>query len=55
MHIDYNTTSKEEISCQVYQPQAASFVCIEPLSARVPREPVLTESILEIKLQITPG
>ncbi len=55
LHIDYNTTSKEEISCQIYQPKGASFVCIEPLSARVPREPILTESTLEVKLQITPS
>ncbi|MCB1107118.1 MAG: hypothetical protein KDK76_03375 [Chlamydiia bacterium] len=52
LHIDYNTTSNTEISCQVFHPQGASYVCVEPLSAKIPPNPVLTRSALEAKLQI---
>lgn len=52
LHVDFNTASDTEISCQVYQPKDASYVCIEPLTAKFPPEPRLTRSILETKLQI---
>ncbi|MCP5506023.1 MAG: hypothetical protein H7A38_03980 [Chlamydiales bacterium] len=52
LHIDYNAASKEEISCQVYQPKGASYVCIEPLSAKSPPHPLLNRSTLEVKLEI---
>lgn len=42
----------QENSWQLYHPQGASFVCIEPLSAQDPRHPNLTVSSLNIHLQI---
>lgn len=42
----------QENSWQLYHPEGASFVCIEPLSAQDPRHPNLTVSSLEIKLSI---
>lgn len=41
-----------ENSWQLYHPQDASFVCIEPLSAKNPRAPIHTSSHLEVKLEI---
>lgn len=52
IHILYCTPSPEECSCQVYHPKGASFACIEPISARNPRSPVLNHSILEVKIEI---
>ncbi len=52
LHIDYNTASDTEVSCQIFQPKDASYVCIEPLSAKSPLEPKLKRSILEAKLEI---
>lgn len=47
----YNCRSQE--NCwQLYHPQGASFVCIEPLSAQDPRHPNLTVSSLDINLEI---
>lgn len=37
---------------QLYHPKDASFVCIEPISAKDPRHPNLTVSSLNIQLQI---
>ena len=42
----------QENSWQLYHPENASFVCIEPLSAQDPRHPNLTVSSLQIQLQI---
>ena len=42
----------EESSWQLYHPKGASFVCIEPLSAKEPRKPILSVSWLETELQI---
>lgn len=39
---------------QLYHPQDASFVCIEPLSAKDPRHPNLTVSSIQIHLDIQP-
>ena len=42
----------QENCWQLYHPQGASFVCIEPLSAQDPRHPNLTVSSLDINLEI---
>lgn len=42
----------EENSWQLYHPNEASFACIEPLSARDPRNPKLNASTLNVFLQI---
>lgn len=42
----------EENSFQVYHPEKASFVCIEPISAQDPRHPNLTVSGISINLKI---
>lgn len=42
----------EENSWQLYHPQNASFVCVEPISAKDPRHPNLSVSSLSIQLQI---
>lgn len=52
LHVDYNTASDSEISCQVFHPKGATYVCVEPLTARFPPEPRLKSSTLEVKLQI---
>ena len=45
-------TGHEEQSWQLFHPEGASFVCIEPMTAANPRKPCLTVSNLEIKLSI---
>jgi len=52
LHIHYKTASSSEISCQVFHPNDASYVCIEPLSATCPPNPELTHSSLDVKLEI---
>lgn len=42
----------EENSWQLYHPENASFVCIEPISAQDPRHPNLTVSSISINLKI---
>lgn len=42
----------EENSWQLYHPEKASFVCIEPISAQDPRHPNLTVSSIAINLKI---
>lgn len=42
----------EENSWQLYHPQGASFVCIEPLSAQDPRHPNLSVSGISIQLEV---
>lgn len=42
----------EENCWQLYHPEGASFVCIEPISSQDPRHPNLTVSSLKIHLQI---
>ncbi|MGK5594794.1 MAG: hypothetical protein ACSNEK_05480 [Parachlamydiaceae bacterium] len=42
----------QENAWQLYHPLGASFVCIEPVSAQVPRHPILTVSSLNIQLTI---
>ena len=52
LRIEYNTSSDSEISCQIFHPENASYVCIEPLSAKNPTDPQLNLSHLEAKIQI---
>lgn len=44
----------QENSWQLYHPQNASFVCIEPISSKDPRHPNLTVSSLQIEIEIFP-
>lgn len=45
----------QENSWQLYHPDSASFVCIEPLSSQDPKHPNLTASSLNIHLEIRGG
>lgn len=47
----YQSPSQEN-SWQLFHPEGASYVCIEPLSAQDPRHPVLTASRLKIQIEI---
>lgn len=49
MQIRYQGAS-DEVSCQLYHPKDASFVCIEPMSAKNPRS--LSASSSSIKVQM---
>lgn len=58
--IDYRLITKysspsQENSWQLYHPEKASFVCIEPISSQDPRHPNLSTSNIRIHLQIEPG
>lgn len=55
LHLDFNSGSDKEISCQIYHPNKSSYVCIEPLSARFPSKPKLRRSMLETKIEIFPA
>ncbi|MEI8365331.1 MAG: hypothetical protein WCF65_02840 [Parachlamydiaceae bacterium] len=51
METTYSCSSQE--NCwQLYHPQGASFVCIEPISSQDPRHPNLTVSKINIMLKI---
>ncbi len=52
LHIKYTAAAESELSFQIYKKASASFVCIEPLSAKNPKYPRLSHSHLEAKLQI---
>lgn len=52
LHFEFNANSETEVSYQIFHPQKASYVCIEPLSARFPPKPRLTQSKIEAKIQI---
>lgn len=45
--------ASEENCWQLYHPEGASYVCIEPISSQDPRHPNLTVSSLKIQLQIS--
>ena len=49
--IEYKAPS-EEISWQLFHPQGATFVCLEPISAYNPRSPHLTSSSIEVNIEI---
>ncbi|MBA3604344.1 MAG: hypothetical protein H0W50_12085 [Parachlamydiaceae bacterium] len=42
----------QENSWQLYRPEGASFVCVEPLSAQDPHHPNLSVSSLKVILSI---
>ena len=44
--------ASQESSWQLFHPEGASFVCIEPISAKDPRHPNLTVSSIRIHLNI---
>ncbi len=46
------TCPSQENAWQLYHPQGASFVCIEPVSAQDPRHPNLSVSSVQIQLRI---
>lgn len=52
LHVEYTASYEEETSWQLYHPQGASFVCIEPLSALNPRNPILNISNLQLKISV---
>ncbi len=45
-------SDNEENSIQMWHPEGASFVCMEPLSAKDPRKPKLTVSRLKILISV---
>lgn len=45
-------SKNEECSWQLWHPEGASFVCIEPISSQDPRHPNLTVSSIKIDLEI---
>lgn len=51
LQIHYQAPS-EENCWQLYHPKGASFVCIEPISARNPRSPNLSVSMIQVNLKI---
>jgi galactose mutarotase-like enzyme len=54
LNIHY-TSSNPSNTWQLWHPQDADFVCIEPLSARDPRQPTDTASSVTQTLSITPN
>jgi hypothetical protein len=51
LQVKYSSVS-EENSWQLYHPEGASFVCIEPLSAQNPRRPNLTTSGISVLISV---
>jgi galactose mutarotase-like enzyme len=51
LQVSYSSICQEN-SWQLYHPKGASFVCIEPLSAQLPRRPNLTVSSINVLLKI---
>jgi galactose mutarotase-like enzyme len=45
-------TEDEEASFQIYRPKDASYICIEPLSAKDPKKPLLKSSRLKVFLEL---
>ena len=44
-------TESNEASFQIYRPKDASYICIEPLSAKDPKKPLLSSSRLKVLLE----
>jgi len=44
-------TESEEASFQIYRPKNASYICIEPLSAKDPKKPILRVGRLKVLLE----
>ncbi|PCI78065.1 hypothetical protein COB21_01890 [Candidatus Aerophobetes bacterium] len=55
LHLHYTPHFEHQTSVQVYMDKKKNFVCIEPLSAKNPLQPLLTRSVLEVKLEIFPS
>lgn len=51
LRTQYESISQEN-SWQLYHPEGASFVCVEPISSQDPRHPNLTVSNINIQLEI---
>jgi len=51
LHIHYKTDS-EEHAFQLYHPKDASFVCIEPVTAKNPRDAKQKKNHLQVKIRI---
>lgn len=51
LRVRYHSNNQEN-SWQLWHPKGASFVCIEPLSAKDPRKPHLTTSQIQILISI---
>ncbi len=45
-------TKEKEASWQLYRPPNASYICIEPLSARNPQSPTLKQSQLRVDIEV---
>ncbi len=41
-----------EASFQLYRPKDASYICIEPLTAKDPKQPILKKSSLQVKIEV---
>ncbi len=54
LHLHYSPEFEHETCVQLYKDSSNSFVCIEPLSAKNPKQPHLTRSLIELKLEIFP-
>lgn len=52
VHLEYTSSNAESTSWQLYRPKNSSFVCIEPLSAINPRDPLLNHSNLQLKIRV---
>ncbi|MBS0627538.1 MAG: hypothetical protein JSS09_04935 [Verrucomicrobia bacterium] len=42
----------DEASWQLYRPQEASYICIEPLSTKTPKHPASKKSRLQVRIEI---
>lgn len=51
LQIDYESNS-EENAWQLYHPKDATFVCLEPVTAKNPRDPKLTSGHLKVRIKI---
>lgn len=51
LHLIY-LSATEEHSFQIYRPREANYICIEPLSAIDPKNPVHNRNLIELKLEI---
>lgn len=54
LHLLYSPEFEHETCLQLYTDNAKQFVCLEPLSAKDPKKPYLTRSLIEMKLEIFP-
>ncbi len=45
-------TGGEEVSWQLFRPKGGDYICIEPLSARNPRDPISKKSRLQVNIEV---